>query len=99
MTFPPETSEGLIERATDAGVEVTFAAPPDRERFRNALALTLHLRAGAAAAAVAVDLMSVYRALNDYDRRLRGSGLTPGEARDEQTADGPVIRLVLTPAD
>ncbi|MFO7259576.1 MAG: AAA family ATPase [bacterium] len=43
VTFPPETSEGLIERATDAGVEVTFAAPPDRERFRNALALTLQV--------------------------------------------------------
>src|SRR5690606_25945795 len=43
VTFPPETSEGLIERATDAGVEVTFAAPPDRERIRNALALTLQV--------------------------------------------------------
>src|SRR5690606_9350906 len=43
VTFPPEASEGLIERATDAGIEVTFAAPPDRERFKNGLALMLQV--------------------------------------------------------
>jgi len=43
VTFPPEASEGLVERATDAGIDVTFAAPPDRERFRNALALMLQV--------------------------------------------------------
>lgn len=64
-----------------------------------ALALTFRLRTDASPAAVAVDLFAVWKVLNEYELRLRGSGLTPGEARDEQTADGTVIRLVLTPAD
>lgn len=61
-----------------------------------ALTLTLRLRPDATAAGVAVDLFGVWRALDGYERSLRGGGLSPGEARDEQTADGTVIRYVLT---
>jgi len=43
VTFPPEATESLVQRAADAGIEVTFAAPPDRERFKNTLALMLQV--------------------------------------------------------
>lgn len=60
------------------------------------LALTLHLHPEATPGAVAVDLFRVWKVLNEYELSLGGAGLNPGEPRDEQTADGTVIRLVLT---
>jgi cell division protease FtsH len=41
VVLPPEAGEALAERAAAAGVEVRFVTPPDRDRFKNALALVL----------------------------------------------------------
>ncbi len=60
------------------------------------LVLTLKLRPDATPAGAAVDLFMVWKALNAYEVRLNGAGLNPGEASDERTADGTVIRLVLS---
>ena len=41
VVLPPEAAEALAERAAAAGVEVSFVTPPDRDRFKDALALVL----------------------------------------------------------
>lgn len=84
---------------TEAPVNILPVLEIDLSEPAPALALTFRLRPGVSPAAVAVDLFAVWKALNEYELSVGGSGLKPGEARDEQTAGGTVIRLVLTPAD
>jgi hypothetical protein len=59
------------------------------------LLLTLRVRPGASAADAGADVIRVWKVLSDYDRTLRGRGLTTGGAVD----DGDLIRLTLTPVD
>jgi hypothetical protein len=63
-----------------------------------AVTVSLWVRADATPAAVGADLFAVWKALDGYDRRQSGAGLRPGEVRNERTADGEVIRLVLAVA-
>lgn len=63
------------------------------------LALNLRVRPEAPPADVTRDLLSVYAALNRYEVRLGGGGLTPDEARSDLSAAGGEVRLTLTPVD
>ncbi|HEX7117327.1 MAG TPA: ATP-dependent metallopeptidase FtsH/Yme1/Tma family protein [Longimicrobiales bacterium] len=43
VVYPEPETGTLVERLSDAGVRVSFEAPPDRERFKELLALSLQL--------------------------------------------------------
>ena len=60
--------------------------------------VSLWVRPDATPAAVGADLFAVWKALDGYDRSQNGAGLQAGEVRNERTADGEVIRLVLAVA-
>lgn len=57
--------------------------------------LTLWLRPEATAGAVGADLFALWKSLDELDRNQNGAGLRPADVRNEQTADGEVIQIVL----
>jgi hypothetical protein len=63
-----------------------------------AVTVSLWVRPDATPAAVGADLFAVWKALDEYDRSQNGAGLQPGEIRNQRTADGEVIQLVLAVA-
>lgn len=90
---------GLGQTETPVNILPAFEIDMGEPATTPTLVLTFKLRPDATAATIGADLVRAWRVLSDYERSLNGYGLNPGEASDERTPDGDVIRWVLTAAN
>lgn len=95
QALPPDLGQTETPVNILPAFEIDMSQPVEDPK----LVLTFKLRPDATAATVGADLVRAWRALSDYERSLNGYGLNPGEASDERTPDGDVIRWVLTAAN